>query len=229
MLVTYSPKYALYQKYIRSKQIERAEKMIENGKKKRDRHNPNDPARFVRKTSVTKDGEAADQTVYTLDQEKIEYEGTFDGYYAICTDLVNDDPKEILKISEGRWEIEESFRIMKTDFNARPIYVKRRDRVTAHLLTCFISLLIYRLLEYKLDYKFTCTDIISTLRHMNLLSLPGAGYIPEYTRTDVTDALHEAFGFYTDYEMSTAGSIRSIISSTKEHTVTTKKSASTQK
>ena len=223
MLVTYSPKYALYQKSLRDKQVERAAKMIEDGKKKKERNNPNDPARFVRKTASTKDGEAAYETVYTLNQEKIDYEAQFDGYYAVCTDLVDDDPKDILKICENRWEIEESFRIMKTDFDSRPIYVTRRDRVTAHLLTCFLALLIYRLLEHKLEHRFTCPSIISTLRKMNLLRIPEAGYIPEYTRTEITDALHEAFGFYTDYEISTASSIRSLIKGTKTHTSVTKK------
>ena len=112
---------------------------------------------------------------------------------------------------------------MKTDFDSRPIYVTRRDRVTAHLLTCFLALLIYRLLEHKLEHRFTCPSIISTLRKMNLLRIPEAGYIPEYTRTEITDALHEAFGFYTDYEISTASSIRSLIKGTKTHTSVTKK------
>ena len=147
MIVTYSPKYALYQCSIREKQIERAEKMIENGSRKKEHGNQNDPARFIKKTAVTDEYEVADRTLYSLDEEKIESEMMYDGYYAICTDLVNDSVEEIIRVSEQRWEIEESFRIMKTEFQARPVYLSREDRIQAHFLICYLSLMIYRILE----------------------------------------------------------------------------------
>jgi transposase len=131
------------------KQVERAEKMIEDGRKKKNRRNPNDPARFIRKTSITKDGEAADETFFSLDTDRIAEEAKYDGYYALCTNLIEDDVKDILAVSERRWEIEESFRIMKTDFEARPVYLSREDRIRAHFLTCYLSLLIFRILEKK--------------------------------------------------------------------------------
>lgn len=216
MIVTYSPKYALYQRSVRSKQIERAEKMVENGAKKKSYGNPNDPARFVRKVSVTENGEAADQTQYSLNEERIAEEKMYDGYYAVCTNLVDDSVKDILSVSERRWEIEESFRIMKTDFEARPVYLSREDRIRAHFLICYLSLLIYRLLEKKLENKYTSTQIITALRSMKLLAVEGIGYQPAYKRTDLTDDLHSKFGFRTDYQIMKKSSVRSVIKQTKE-------------
>ena len=216
MIVTYSPRYALYQRSVRSKQIERAEKMVENGAKKKSYGNPNDPARFVRKVSVTENGEAADQTQYSLNEERIAEEKMYDGYYAVCTNLVDDSVKDILSVSERRWEIEESFRIMKTDFEARPVYLSREDRIRAHFLICYLSLLIYRLLEKKLENKYTSTQIITALRSMKLLAVEGIGYQPAYKRTDLTDDLHGKFGFRTDYQIMKKSSVRSVIKQTKE-------------
>lgn len=216
MIVTYSPKYALYQCSIREKQIERAEKMIEKGSRKKEHGNQNDPARFIKKTAVTDEYEVADRTLYSLDEEKIESEMMYDGYYAICTDLVNDSVEEIIRVSEQRWEIEESFRIMKTEFQARPVYLSREDRIQAHFLICYLSLMIYRILEKKLKEKYTAEKIITTLRKMELHIIPGTGYQPSYTRTDLTDELHEIFGFNTDYQIMTKSSIRNIIKLTKQ-------------
>lgn len=215
MIVTYSPKYALYQKKIRGKQIERAEAMIKSGKKKSTHKNPNDPARFVKKTSVTKDGEAADKTLYELDDDRIAEEKQYDGFYAVCTNLVEEDVKAILEVSEGRWEIEESFRIMKTDFRARPVYLSREDRICAHFLTCFMALLIFRILEHKLGGRYTSGEIIDTLREMRMISTEG-GYQPAYKRTELTDSLHEIFGFHTDYQIIPRSDMRSIIKNTKK-------------
>ena len=172
MIVTYSPKYALYQCSIREKQIERA--------------------------------------------EKIERKMMYDGYYAICTDLVDDSVEEIIRVSEQRWEIEESFRIMKTEFQARPVCLSREDRIQAHFLICYLSLMIYRILEKKLKEKYTAEKIITALRKMELHIIPGTGYQPSYTRTDLTDELHEIFGFNTDYQIMTKSSIRNITKLTKQ-------------
>lgn len=106
-------------------------------------------------------------------------------------------------MNQQRWEIEESFRIMKTELKSRPVYVRNDDRIEAHFLTCFLSLLIYRILEKKLDNKFSCQKIINTLKEMNVMKTSGDGYIPLYERTHLTDQLHEVFGFRTDYEINT--------------------------
>ena len=148
LIITYSPKYARYQSTLRSRQVEHAQKMIDSGKTKKERRNPNDPARFIGTMAVTQDGEAAGIHKF-LDEEKIESEAQSDGLYAVCTDLLDDDVSGILKVSEGRWQIEECFRIMKTDFSARPIYLQEENRITAHFLICFLALLSYRILEKR--------------------------------------------------------------------------------
>ena len=105
---------------------------------------------------------------------------------------------------------------MKTDFEARPVYVRREDRIKAHFLTCYISLLVYRLLEKKIGNNYTCNEILGTLRSMQATLLPKeSGYIPSYRRTDLTDDLHKVFGFHTDYEFISKSAMRSIIKSTK--------------
>ena len=162
LIVTYSPKYAEYQRTVRSRQIERAEKMVESGKAKRTRKNPNDPARFVGKNVITENGEKI-KTEFFLDLEKIEEEEKYDGLYAICTDLLDDDPKDILKVSEGRWQIEDCFRTMKTDFSARPVNVRREDRIKAHFLCCFIALFILRTLKKLIKENCTCDELLNTL------------------------------------------------------------------
>lgn len=209
LIITYSPKYALYQKTIRDKQVERAEKMIHSGKAKRNRKNPNDPARFIGTMAATKDGEVADIHSY-LDNQKIENEAQYDGLYAICTDLLDDDVKDILKVSEGRWQIEECFRIMKTDFSARPVYLQNENRIKAHFLTCFLALLIYRLLEKKLDSKYTCETILDTLKSMNFAEVEEQGFMPLYKREKITDDLHAACGFRTDYQFITKSQMKTI-------------------
>lgn len=216
IIVTYSPKYKAYQQKIRGRQVERAMKMIQGPGKCRRGKNQNDPARFIHKTSVTPDGEIADQALYALDEKRIREEAMYDGFYAVVTNL-EDDPSEIIKINKRRWEIEENFRIMKSDFEARPVYVQRDDRIKAHFLTCYISLLVYRLLEKKLGEEFTCNQILETLREMNMTLLSkDSGYIPAYKRTKLTDALHNTFKFRTDFEFITKSSMRSIISNTKK-------------
>lgn len=209
LIITYSPKYAAYQKEIRAKQVERAQKMLKDGKHKKTRKNPNDPARFIDQISVTKEGEKAD-TLYFLDETKIAEEERYDGLYAVCTDLFDDDPSEILRISEGRWQIEACFRIMKTDFEARPVYVRRNDRIQAHFLICFLALLFYRILEKKLDKKYTCSEILDTLRAYEFADIQGQGYMPIYESTALTDKLHKIAGFETDYEFLTKSRMRTI-------------------
>lgn len=215
LIITYSPKYKAYQKKIRSQQIERAEKIIRSSCKKRKGKTQNDPMRFVKESTVTKDGEIAENKIYELDEEQVAKEELYDGFYAVITNLEG-DIDEIIKINKQRWEIEENFRIMKTEFEARPVYVRRDDRIKAHFMTCYISLL-YRLLEKKLGGRYTAEQLIETLRSMKLTLLNTAnGYVPSYTRTEITDSLHKTFDFRTDYEFIKKSTMRSIIKQTKE-------------
>lgn len=209
LIITYSPKYALYQKSIRDKQVERAQKMLDSGSAKKNRKNPNDPARFIGTMAVTEEGESASVQHY-LDENKISEEAQYDGLYAVCTDLLDDEAGDILKVSEGRWQIEECFRIMKTDFSARPVYLQDENRIKAHFLICFLALIIYRFLEKKLDSKYTCEELIDTLKAMNFAEVQEQGFIPLYKREPVTDALHEACGFRTDYQFITKSKMKTI-------------------
>lgn len=209
LIITYSPKYAAYQRTIRDKQVERAQKMLDSGNTKKNRKNPNDPARFIEKTAVTPEGEAAD-IKYSLDENKIAEETLYDGLYAVCTDLLDDNVADILKVSEGRWQIEECFRIMKTDFSARPVYLQDENRIQAHFLICFLALTIYRFLEKKMDLKYTCEELLETLKAINFAEIQEQGYIPLYKREAITDDLHEACGFRTDYQFITKSKMRTI-------------------
>lgn len=209
LIVTYSPKYALYQKTIRDRQVERAQKMMDSGYTKKSKINPNDPARFISSMAATKDGEVADIHTY-LDENKIESEAQYDGLYAVCTDLLDDDVCDILKVSEGRWQIEECFRIMKTDFSARPVYLQDENRIKAHFLICFLALFSYRLLEKKLDCKYTCEKILDTLKMMNFAEIEEQGFVPLYKREKITDDLHNICGFRTDYQFITKSQMKSI-------------------
>ena len=214
LIVTYSLKYKKYQQAIRERQIERARKFVDKPAKL-NKKKANDPKRFVIQDHCTNDGEAASKTVTVLDESQIALEEKYDGFYAVCTNLEDNAPA-IVRINQRRWEIEECFRIMNSEFKARPVYLSRKDRITAHFMTCFTALIIYRILEKKLEDNYTCEEIINTLKSMNMLICPGDGYVPEYTRTDLTDSLHEAFGFRTDYEIVSQRNMKKICNSTKK-------------
>lgn len=214
LIITYSPKYALYQKTLREQQVERAKKMISTDSVKKQRKNPNDPARFVANVAVTPDGEKAD-IKYHLNASKIDKEAKYDGLYAICTDLLDDDVNNILKVSEDRWQIEECFRIMKTDFSARPVYLRDETRIKAHFLICFLALLEYRILEKQLNNQYTCEEILSSLRDINFASIQEQGFMPLYSRNTLTDLLHEKCGFRTDYEFITKRKMKNIQKASK--------------
>ena len=215
LVVTYSLKYRNYQRQIRNSQIERAKVAIANKSFKLDKCNQNDFKRFIKKTNITKDGEVAEKKVLSLNTDTIQKEEKFDGFYGVCTNL-DDDPEEIIKVNQRRWEIEESFRIMKSEFKARPVYLSRDDRITAHFTTCFLSLVILRFLEKMLDEKYTSSEIIDTLKNMNMQKNFDCSYEPIYTRTDLTDDLHEKFGFRTDYEILQESRLKKILTKTKK-------------
>jgi transposase len=213
LIVTYSLKYKMYQQEVRNRQVKRAANYLKHPSAV-DKRSQTDAKRFIRKTSFTNDGEIAENNAYELNETAIAEESKYDGFYAVCTNL-DDDPSEIAKINHDRWEIEESFRIMKSEFNARPVYLQRDDRITAHFLTCYISLLVYRILEKQLEENFTCEDIITTLRNMDMRKVGDYGYIPNYTRTALTDSLHDNAGFRTDYELITPKSMAGLIRRSK--------------
>lgn len=214
LIVTFSLKYKHYQQSIRERQVKRVEKMLDGSLSSLKKHHQNDCKRFIKKTGVTSNGEIADHQIYELDQSIIDREASYDGFYAVCTNL-DEKPPQIAKINHSRWEIEECFRIMKTDFKSRPAYVRTDDRIQAHFMTCFLSLILFRYLEKALDHKYTCKDILDTLREMNFLTTAGEGYIPTYTRTELTDSLHDAFGFHTDYEIVSKKQMKKIFRDTK--------------
>lgn len=215
LIITYSPKYATYQKAIRAEQISRAEKMIANGSLKKQRKNPNDPARFVNKAAVTKEGEKA-KIHYYLDLDKIAEEEKYDGLYAVCTDLLDDNVADILKVSEGRWQIEDCFRTMKTDFEARPVYLNRKDRIKAHFLTCFLALLHFRLLNRSLKGVYTTEQLLHTLKDIKFADVEEQGFMPVYERQKITDDLHEACGFRTDYQFIAKRKMKGIQKKSKQ-------------
>ena len=215
LVVTYSLKYQDYQRQIRNRQLERATRLVAKSPSKINKKNQNDFKRFISSANITKDGEVADKTLYGIDEDVIADEAQYDGFYAVCTNL-EDDALAITKINHKRWEIEECFRIMKSEFKARPVYLSRDDRIKAHFTTCFLALTLYRYLEKRLDEKFTSHDIITGLKDMNFYSVHSEGYIPTYTRNDFTDALHQAFGFRTDYQIVSNKMMKKIFRDTKK-------------
>ena len=215
LIVSYSVKYRDYQRRIRKGQIERAIHLVESGEKTINKKRQNDPKRFIKTDHATKDGEIADKALSYIDQSVVDAEEQYDGFYAVCTNL-DDDISSIVKANKRRWEIEECFRIMKSDFEARPVYLKRQERILAHFITCFISLIVYRYLEQKLRNKYTIDQILLTLQEMDFMKYEGKGYQPVYTRTELTDALHEAFGFCTSKQIVPIAKMRNIISQTKK-------------
>ena len=215
LIVTFCFRYYDYNRNIRNNQIERAKKSIETNNVTRKGKNQNDYRRLINSISSTDNGEVAENKSYTINQELIEEEEKYDGYYALTTNLIG-DISEIFKIVKGRWEIEESFRIMKSDFLARPVNLSREDRIKAHFMTCFISLFIYRLLEKKLDNKYTSSQILETLRKMTMLEQKGLGFEPEYERTNRTDELHNIFNFNTDLEIVSYKKMKKIFDNIKK-------------
>lgn len=219
IIVTFSFKYKAYLSYVRERQVSRAVALLQKGQGVTSgRKSPNDAKRFIKAEHCTADGELAQIESHSLNQEMIDQEARFDGFYALCTDLWDPAP-DIIRLNGGRWIIENGFRIMKTDFDARPVYVRRDDRIKAHFLTCFLALLIYKYLEKKVNRggrHFTTEEIVGTLRSMDFLGIAGEGYVPAYTRTDLTNHLHGSAGFRTDTQIVTRQKMRGIIAQTKK-------------
>lgn len=209
LIVSYSIKDRDYQRCIREKQINRAEKIVSEGSRASNR-NQNSPKRFIAETGITPDGEVADKKILSLDEDKIEREAMYDGFYAVCTTLEK-DIREIIHINKMRWQIEAAFRTMKSEFKARPVYLRNDERINAHFLTCFLSLLILRIIEKKIGNEYSEEQILDTLRNMRIGRLRDLGYFNHYTRTKITDALHDAFRFRTDSEFISDTTMKKII------------------
>lgn len=213
LIVTYSIKYRDYHRNIRSNQIHRANELIKKGSLAAKKIRDNDIRRFIRETKVTSDGEIADRSIVSLDENKIMEESLYDGFYAVVTNL-EAEAHEIAQINKNRWQIEECFRIMKSEFKARPIYLSNDERIKAHFLICFLALTVYRILEVKLGNKYTVSEITKTLREMNMLKTKQNDYIPAFNRTQISDDIFEVFEYRLDYEIITEKNMKKILKAT---------------
>ena len=228
LIVTFSFKYKDYQHNIKLHQFERAQKLVEKvnqknktANKKNDiekikiTKNQNDPKRFVKEIRTTDSGEVAGNIQYLVDKEIFDNEEKYNGLYGITTNLIN-DTKTIVKIIKNKWEIEESFRIMKEEFDTGTVYLSREDRIKGHFITCFLALFIYRRLEHLLNDKYTVYQIVDKLQEMKMLEHKGKGFEPIQNRDDLTDDLHRFFGLNTDTEIITYKKMKKILSLTQE-------------
>ena len=219
LIITFSFKYQEYQNKIKQHQFDRAIKLVEetNRKNKNTKNtekikiskNPNDPKRFIKETRTTDTGEIACNIEYMVDQKILEEEQKYSGLYGITTNLIN-DTQTVIKVLHNKWEIEESFRIMKEEFDTGTVYLSREDRIKGHFITCYLSLFIYRYLEHQLNDKYTVYEIVKKLQEMKMLELKGKGFVPLQTRDDLTDDLHAFLGLNTDTEIITYKKIKEI-------------------
>jgi transposase len=194
IIITFSRKMMEYQRFIRNRQIERAKKLLKNLDPETFKKGPHDITRFIKRTSSTKSGEKATD-VYMLNLSVIDEEEKYDGFYAIATNL-DDDVKTILEISAKRNKIEDCFRIMKTNLSSRPVYHQNRERIIAHFMICYTALLLYRLLEAKLDtygQHFTTANIIETLKNMEVTNVQDMYYLSTYNGSQICSALNAVF------------------------------------
>ena len=199
IIVSFSRKMMEYQRYIRNRQIERAKKLLKTLNPETYKQGPHDVTRFIKRTSSTKSGETVTDK-YELNQTVIEEEEKYDGFYAVATNL-NDPAKDILEVSANRYKIEDCFRVMKTNFSARPVFHQKRERIIAHFMICYTSLLIYRLMEKKLEmYGTHCTtdNLIETLNSMDVANIEDMCYMSTYTNSQICTALNAITGLDLD-------------------------------
>lgn len=199
LIVTFSRKMMEYQRHIRNRQIERAERILKNLDPETYKKGPHDVTRFIKRISNRKSADNAKDS-YVLNRQLISEEEKYDGFYAIATNL-DDDPETILDISYGRHKIEDCFRVMKTNFSGRPVYHHNTEHITAHFMICYTALLIYRILEKKLNQReehFTAENIIETLQNMNVTNVGDMYYMSAYTGSKVLTALEEIFPMHLD-------------------------------
>lgn len=214
LVVTYSHKYALYQRKTRAEQIARAQSKIDRGESIRPK-SPNDCRRLIRTVSATADGEPARQSISEIDWDKVYAEERFDGFYAYGTSL-DDHPLEILKANSFRGEIEALFRVTKTNLDLRPIYLSRKDRIIGHFIVCFMALLILKQLQQALPQHHSVDCLCDTLRSIKLLYHDAYGYEPAFDRTQLTDELQLNANILIDTEIIPKPAMRKILKQIKE-------------
>ena len=227
LIVTFSFKYQDYQHNLKQHQFERAKKLVDEINKKNKKaqkkkdvekikisKNQNDPKRFIKEIKTTDTGEVACNIEYSIDEEIYKNEEQYNGLYGITTNLIN-DTETIVKVMNGRWEIEESFRIMKDEFDSGTVHLSREDRIKGHFITCYLSLFIYRYLEHQLNDKYTVHEIVTKLQEMKMLEHNGKGFEPIQTRDNLTDDLHNFLGINTDTEILTYEKIKKILNQKK--------------
>lgn len=191
IIISFSRKMMEYQRYIRNRQIERAKKLLKNLDPETYKKGPHDVTRFIKRTPSTKPGEKITDN-YEINQSVIDEEEKYDGFYAVATNL-DDSAKDILDVSANRYKIEDCFRVMKTNLSARPVYHHKRDRIIAHFMICYTALLIYRILEKRLDLNethFTIENVIETLKNMDVANIEDMCYMSTYTSSQVCTALN---------------------------------------
>lgn len=216
IIVTFSRKMMEYQRTIRERQLERAKKLLRLKDPEKIKKGPNDIRRFLKNTS-------SDTANYVLDMDKIHEEEKYDGFYAVATNL-DDSAKDILAVAQNRYKIEDCFRIMKTNFDARPVFLRKPERIRAHFLICYTALLIYRLMECKLDDNLThvtTSNLIKTLRNMNVVNMDDMYYKSIYSGSQALDALERCFELQLNrkyYRPSDLNKIVKKISKQKSHT-----------
>lgn len=199
LIITFSRKMMEYQRYIRNRQIARAQRLLERKEPDFIKKGPHDVTRFIKRTSTSQSGEKAIDT-YAINEAVIQEEEKYDGFYAIATNL-EDDPKSIIEISSKRHKIEDCFRVLKTNFSARPVYHRKRERITVHFMICYTALLIYRLLEAKLDdygKHFPIDSVLETLKNMNVANVHDLYYMATYNGSQVCTAFNELFNLGLD-------------------------------
>ena len=226
IIVTYSIKYRDYLRHVRERQVARAAATASKGTSAVERTNQNNPKRYLALTSTTKDGEVAERHEYFINQDMIDQEECFDGFYAVCTSLEGEEwpAQEVLQRNGFRWKIEDMFRVTKTDLKARPVFLKRDERIKAHFLTCFIALFLIQYLLKRVnlgkskDERYSVHELLDTLKNMDFLFIGGEGYVPVYTRNDLTNRLHGSAGFRTDTQIVTKKQMKNVIATSKNIT-----------
>ncbi|MDD2426896.1 MAG: IS1634 family transposase, partial [Eubacteriales bacterium] len=218
LIVSYSLKYKEYKQSVRQGHVERALKAIGRREKGSKRVNPNDFRRFIGNVKYTEEGEVAEHTKLYLNEEQIEKEQMYDGFYAVCTNLEG-DAKDIIRINKNRWQVESCFKVLKSEFRSRPVNLQKDDRIHAHFLSCFIALILFRILKLKLNHKgkiFTDEKLTDTLRAMEISYISKQGYVPHYTPDEKTDRLHDFVGFHTDTEIIRTSTLRKYLAQAKK-------------
>jgi len=217
IVTTYSVRMRDYQRSVRADQIDRAMRLVSSGKSRLGkRAGENDPRRFVRETHATEDGEVCGRVLYEMDTDRIEAEMAYDGYYAVSTDL-SDPAAEIIRINRGRWEVEETFRIMKTDFDARPVYLSREACIRAHFTVCFLAMVVFRVIEQKLlkaGEAWTSSEILEAIRGCNATDR-GSFYSGEMEGRAIP-ALEKAFGLPCCFEAITKRNFQRLTARSKK-------------